>query len=98
MCADFLGVLPFVVAGLTVRPRTSGNDNVLWTDRALWLQLQLLDDDQKLSGLPPQGPTRTADLPAMLEKADTRVEEWRRVMPNDSFPTGEELVEHIEPP
>jgi hypothetical protein len=82
---SLFGVFQFVVAGLAVRPPARRCFNVFCTDSPLWLQIQLIDDDQKFAGLPPQCTARTTDVLAMLEIVQTCFEKRRRLMSRYCF-------------
>jgi hypothetical protein len=98
MPPNLLGILPFEMAGVAVRPSLRGHLNGFRTDHAFGLQLQLLDDHQQFSSLPPQGSARAAALAAMLEKAKPGVTERGRSVSGGRFRAVEELIEHIAPP
>jgi hypothetical protein len=80
--SGFLGILQFEVTRLAVRPSASRRFNVFRADRAFWLQIQLIDDDQKFMGLSAQGSAGTTDVATMLEIANTRFEKRRGLMPS----------------
>jgi hypothetical protein len=87
--SDFFGVLQFVVAGLAVRPSASRLFNVFRVDRALWLQIHLIDDDQKFMGFPPQGSARTIHVLTMSEIANACIQKRCRSMSSYRFRTVE---------
>ena len=76
-----------MMAGLAIRPSMSCHFNVLQSDLSLRLQIELIDDDEKFTCQSPQGSTRTAAILAMLEKADARIEERRRLVSRYRFGT-----------
>jgi hypothetical protein len=68
------------MAGLAVRPSMSCELNIFRSNCALWLQFQLIDNNQKFSRFPSKCSPRTAAFPAVLEKVNTRLNERRRPM------------------
>jgi hypothetical protein len=61
--------------------------DVSWSDLSLWLQIELIDDDDKLTCYSPQSSSRATALPAMLEEADARIEERRRLVSRNRLGT-----------
>jgi hypothetical protein len=60
--------------------------NVFQSDISLRLQIELIDDDEKFTCQSPQVSTLTAAILALLEKANARIEERRRLV--SRYPLG----------
>ena len=82
MSFSFFGVLQFVVAGFAVCPPASRRFNVFQANRAVRLRIDLIDDDEKFPGFPPQRSTRATDVATMLEIANPRFQKWCGLMPS----------------